>query len=797
MTSPLQVMLLFQLVATHNNIPKDRWTLFLRHYETLRDREIAKGGVRGATIRQFKTQIDRVHFDAGYLLHLRAEDAGSANAFLSVSEFTDIVERQLLADGYDVEAKSLADEIASIATDRLVFLRCQVSDQVAFDVRSLQEFMAAARLTSSPESKIIPRLEAIAGHAHWLHVFKISCSKIFGSTGHEALRDQVIGLLDRLDAGDRSLDERLIKAGARLALHVVADGAAVSVPVFRRKLMARVVRLLSVPDDDLPILLAYALDVAERSTLEPLLVEVLSSGDAVTSRQARRLLAVLAARFGDSQQWLPDLLADHWPSVPAEALYVFNAPAFLPRQAQLTELLKSAQWQSSPLQVSRWVNALEDPESDEPPPKDLIICGGIGRAAESVLLRSDGAATDFYITFFPIASALEPTEASPPTAHPMWLLAHAAHTFSSDPTTVNAAEFLERASTVDVSTIPRELHLPWVLKALLVGIEGVEDLKARRRSVLDGQQGSPADWMDAEKRWLNVGVTEAELFPTAGEGGVPQNIALRGGPPIFSRRLQSEHRSGSHFPSALPVLLDLASRLPGYVWPFEALAHYVARRGAETPSEVGNYLVDLSRSQEDGAAASRWLPAALIRLAKDGANGEIVAKLLEVLPSRLPPPPVLESAELLAALFKADVSRRQLLQPIASALRFWRRPLDLMLSSLPEEAFTRAADDPPPIASSVVYLRSLRGHPLSSEDIDELLGGDPMMIRYTLRNMRLNEPKDAAHPSLAAARAILTRRHPKAMSEAHTVLESHLESRPVVIKSAAIANELGLPLALP
>lgn len=80
LTSPLQVMLFFQLVAIRATIPKDRWTLFQRHYELLRDREVSKGGVSGNTIRDFQQQIDGIHADAGFLLHLRAEAAGHAES---------------------------------------------------------------------------------------------------------------------------------------------------------------------------------------------------------------------------------------------------------------------------------------------------------------------------------------------------------------------------------------------------------------------------------------------------------------------------------------------------------------------------------------------------------------------------------------------------------------------------------------------------------------------------------------------------------------------------------------------
>ena len=296
MTSPLQVMLLFQLAATHNNIPDDRWTLFERHYETLRDREIAKGGEVGNLIKEFKQQIDSIHADAGYLLHVRAEKAGSSEAFLTGAEFEELVKGCLLEEEFESRVDELAARIANAATERLVFLRSQVEGQVAFDVRSLQEYMAGARITLSPEAMIIPRLEEIVGRSHWQHVVRIVSSKIFGSKYHLSLRDPMISLIDGLDAGDRCEDDRLTMVGARTALQLLADSVATPGSGMERKLFRRAFSLLDGHDAASPYMLGR-LDVSgSRTFLEPMIREKLNSEGSLQAQQATNQLLALTAK---------------------------------------------------------------------------------------------------------------------------------------------------------------------------------------------------------------------------------------------------------------------------------------------------------------------------------------------------------------------------------------------------------------------------------------------------------------------------------------------------------------------
>jgi len=113
----------------------------------LRDREISKGGQAGDLIRKYRTDIDRIHYDSGYLLHVRAESSGRASAYLRPVEFFEVVKRQISRSLVEEDAIDfVTSRIVEIATTRLVFLGAKNEEQIAFDIRSLQEFMAAARI---------------------------------------------------------------------------------------------------------------------------------------------------------------------------------------------------------------------------------------------------------------------------------------------------------------------------------------------------------------------------------------------------------------------------------------------------------------------------------------------------------------------------------------------------------------------------------------------------------------------------------------------------------------------------
>ncbi|WP_143748686.1 NACHT domain-containing protein [Mesorhizobium sophorae] len=631
MTSPLQVMLLFQLVSTHNNIPKDRWTLFYRHYETLRDREIAKGGRNGHTIGKFRSQIDRIHYDAGYLLHLRSEGAGGANAFFTITEFSALVMDHLRRDGFEDDLRNLTHDIVDLATNRLVFLRCQVDGQVAFDVRSLQEFMAAARLTTSPEGSIKDRLYEIAGRAHWLHVFKIACSKIYASNTHEALREPIIALLDSLDAGDRSPDDRIVKIGARLALQLLTDGTASSLPIYRKKLVIRAIKLLSVPDRGVIWPLARALDLSNREMLEPFFVEAINSGDRVSRQSALRLLsAMIKDDHGQDFHWPLELLATFWPTTPSEILEIFDDISSIPNSYAIISKIRISLWQSSPAEAMTWLGSLEaDYSEDRDTPSELLICGLTPRQKYCSLHNTEGKPTDISFSYFGLTSSVS-IQQVPDEALPIWHVARAASNFSQEPTIAAARSFLDEIDELGLLEQAKNLRLPWVLRALLVNVDDVEALRARSKELHTGMHGDTSAWEAAEARWESNGITQQELVPTRGAGGIPSTFVTQGAPPPTGRRIEKGHVS------ALPELLDLVERLPTSIWALNTLLFYMSRTRIPLDERANAWLIGASLDKGDAPTPTLgWFALALVTAwptAKD--RGLLVERLRQILPIR-------------------------------------------------------------------------------------------------------------------------------------------------------------------
>jgi hypothetical protein len=247
MTSPLQVTVLFGISLLKGNIPQDRWDLFDKYYTLLRDREAQKPGKTAALIRNHKRQIDALHYEAGFLLQVMAEESGGANPYLADDQFCAIIQRFLRDDEYTEDAVAdIANDLVRVATQRLVLLASRVEGRIAFDIRSLQEFMAAAQISVATQVPLSERLRAISRSAHWRHVFRIIASKVFSAADLAHFRADVVAICHCLDSGDLGDDERIVSAGGRLALDLLEDGIAATTPAFRRQLVRRALARLDV-----------------------------------------------------------------------------------------------------------------------------------------------------------------------------------------------------------------------------------------------------------------------------------------------------------------------------------------------------------------------------------------------------------------------------------------------------------------------------------------------------------------------------------------------------------------------
>jgi hypothetical protein len=589
MVNPLQVTILFHLVATHNSIPKDRWTLFNRHYETLRDREIAKGGENAGIVRRYKSQIDRIHYDAGYILHVRAETAGGAGAFLSVNEFEALVRGQLVRDGFESELERAVGEIVRAATDRLVFLRSRVEGQIAFDVRSLQEFMAAARLSSSPENLIHVRLSHIAGLSYWNNVFRIAVNRIFASAALEESRDSILRILESIDAGNRNRDEQTIKAGSAIALQLLDDGIGTNAPMYRRILFRRSFSLITIRG------MINQSDIAERfeatlaNEIEYLTNDYMAASSIPIARSVLKVL-VYGTKHKDKtiRELCVRLMIKYWP-VNDEVFEIFEYEGLLPVEEPLLSMIRDAQWASDPDDVEEWRRSIEEPlerPDEEREPAAGLVFEGHWKVRWLQFLAKDDRPTDLEVGFISILGApgLDPV---PKYARPEWGLISCVRSFAEKPSRLTLARIVEVAGENNLFGWGIGFGLPWVAAIAIRRARSASRWGDVVRDIQEGKLGDLEDWIDIETRWVTSGVRPGDLLEDSSD-----STPLKLGGLVTRKRLIHE---AQNIPSTLNEIHSLYLTAPESVAAKELLLFVVQRSKMKLPVDVVETLLKIQQ----------------------------------------------------------------------------------------------------------------------------------------------------------------------------------------------------------
>jgi hypothetical protein len=244
MVTHLQVTIMSLLLEGRARVPQDRYTLFADYYRTIYSREVAKDTATARLLDQHRRTVDQLHEQVGLRLQIQAETSGKADVALPNPEVQTLA-RQILdkEDHPPDEAQRLAGQIAAAATTRLVLLVAKHNDDVGFDVRSLQELMAARALTSGPDEQIMARLRAIALSAHWRNTFLLAAGRTAIDRNH--LIDAILGLLEDLDTS--SYLAMYLHPAAGLALDLLDNKFGAPSPRVEMKLVHKAVGVLQSP----------------------------------------------------------------------------------------------------------------------------------------------------------------------------------------------------------------------------------------------------------------------------------------------------------------------------------------------------------------------------------------------------------------------------------------------------------------------------------------------------------------------------------------------------------------------
>ncbi|WP_146245553.1 MULTISPECIES: NACHT domain-containing NTPase [unclassified Curtobacterium] len=244
--SPLQVTILAILLERLGHTPGDRWQLFWNYYQVIMQREQEKPGELAQLLRQYTSDINYLHRKVGILLQESSAQSGRASASLTTRDFASIVEERLLEMEHSPgEAKHLTDRILSLATERLVFLARLSAESIGFEIRSIQEFMAAEHVVlDCPESSVLDHLRLRSLVPHWRNVILFAVGRIFFEK--ELLKPGVDHLCADLDSASPA--HSVNRSGGRLALDILLDGSCANQPKYARTLAARAGSLLSAVD---------------------------------------------------------------------------------------------------------------------------------------------------------------------------------------------------------------------------------------------------------------------------------------------------------------------------------------------------------------------------------------------------------------------------------------------------------------------------------------------------------------------------------------------------------------------
>lgn len=272
MKSPLQIAIMTLILERRETAPQDRYGLFEAYYDTIYRREAAKPGHLAALLAQQQSHVNHLHQQAGLVLQVRAEHAEDAQAALPRHELRDLALQRYLDEGFDPpRAAAHADQLLRAATDRLVLL-VPVADDLGFEVRSLQEFMAARALSAGAGEEVLDRLAVAAPSSYWRNTWLFAAGQLFARAEH--LRSDLVALLSDLDADPAASLNALVLPGALLALDLLDEDVAVNAPLYQRRFAQQALRLVDLPPGPELIHLAATLarvcesDPAARTVIE-------------------------------------------------------------------------------------------------------------------------------------------------------------------------------------------------------------------------------------------------------------------------------------------------------------------------------------------------------------------------------------------------------------------------------------------------------------------------------------------------------------------------------------------------
>lgn len=521
MQTPLQVTIMATLVDQIGQPPQERWRLFQQYYEVIYRRETERDIQASRVLQQRRAEVNAIHNRVGLLLQSESERAGKTESRLSAERFSNLVRAHITEEGFeDEEIESRVREITDAATQRLVFLVGLEQDRIGFEIRSLQEFTAAEALMDGGDEQVQKRLEAIAPSVHWRNVFLFAVGKCFAE--RQFLRNMIIGICEQLNDEENDSLAGATLAGSRLALDILEDGVAREQPKFARRLANLALRLMDLPGSHANQRLGRSYVSSLDARFKEYITERLQRRDLDQKLGAWVVLLDLASQ---GVEWAVKLVETEWPTDTEQQLRILrsngdNLREFVVQRVielipqitpinflVLTRSSASIDWQTRS-DLPDWFRSLMNFQTfaahrvaDEPIAVGLRI--------------SKGKKSKPFIYQYPFKQSVLIPMASMPIANPAWAPFLSAARFARKPnaeTLANELRWLSKVWVPDESRLFMNDSIGWPLLACISRCKTQDELRALACRAQSGLLGDFNNWMSAEKRLGEMGITENDIL---------------------------------------------------------------------------------------------------------------------------------------------------------------------------------------------------------------------------------------------------------------------------------------------
>ena len=542
MQSPLQVTIMATLVEKVGEPPRQRYSLFEQYYRAIYDRETGREGSMSSLLSIRKTDINAIHYRTGLLLQTESETEGRTEARLSDERFRALVQARLDEMGCTGdEAQKLLTQITDGSLQRLVFLVRPEAGQVAFEIRSLQEFMAAEALLNGSEASVIARLKAIAPIAHWRNVFLFAVGKCFSQK--EYLLDHVFSVCEELN--DRGTDPAAEATlwGSRLALDILAEGISDQNLKRKRQLLRVALKLVAIPDIAINVRLADLYDIRFEDLFKEAIRDRLGQAYVDKQHGARAVLQKLADRKID---WAFKLIDETWPTdKDTQKKLVFFEPSLYSRAYMANKIMNLIP-DLIPFELEGldWVEICSNSTVNQPLPAWFCTIHNIADSNFTRKNRTKVELHDKNSTKILTANIVSVTDKSIskliplkdiPLVNSTWCPYISAGRFAQNPdssTLSNELRWLAETWDLDTNRLLQYTNFAWPLASCLSGVYSKDELLQYAERAEKGEFGSLRDWQKAEERWANTKILMMDELEYLDDSRWPydQNIGQHGFP---------------------------------------------------------------------------------------------------------------------------------------------------------------------------------------------------------------------------------------------------------------------------